>query len=70
MSTLNTQKSFSVDIKLNFCVDLLNFNLNNSTLKIRMKFKPKKKKKSETTEIGEGLKTLKKMACQNLQNSK
>jgi len=55
MSTL-TLKSFSVDIKLNFCVDLLNSYLNDSTQKIRTKFKPKKKKEGETTEIGEGLK--------------
>ncbi len=68
MSTL-TLKSFSVDIKLNFCVDLLNSYLNDSTQKIRTKFKPKKKKEGETTEIGEGLKTLEKIACQNLQKS-
>ena len=32
-----TLKSFSVNIKLNFCVDLLNSDLNNSTLFIVIK---------------------------------
>jgi len=42
MSTLRSKSKKSVDIELNFCVDLFNFDLNNSTLKKGQTLKNKK----------------------------